>query len=77
MDIGKGIQRSFELFTKNAGLLIPAGIVVMLISIFTFGILGGIMMGGFLMLCLKVMRGEKGEFNEILPILTNSFPRFC
>ena len=39
MDIGKGIQRSFELFTKNAGLLIPAGIVVMLISIFTFGIL--------------------------------------
>lgn len=42
MDIGKGIQRSFELFTKNAGLLIPAGIVVMLISIFTFGILGGI-----------------------------------
>jgi len=76
VDIGKGIQRSFELFTKNAGLLIPAGIVVILISIFTFGILGGIMMGGFLMLCLKVMRGEKGEFNEIFTHFDKFVPTF-
>lgn len=65
MDIGKGIQRSFDLFTKNAGVLIPAGIVALLVSLFTFGILTGPVIGGYLLLCLKVMRGEKGEFNEI------------
>lgn len=65
MDIGKNIQKSIDLYTKNFAPLFLAGLIASLLSTVTLGILAGPLMGGFVVLCLKFIRGGKGEFNEI------------
>ena len=65
MDVGKNLGASFELYSKNFGVLFLAGLVVGLLSIVTLGILAGPLMGGFIVLCKKLLRGEKGEVNEV------------
>lgn len=65
MDIGKNLGASFDLYTKNFGILFLAGLVVGLLSMVTLGILAGPLLGGFIVLCKKLLRGEKGEFNTV------------
>lgn len=65
MDIGKSIQKSLDLYFKNFGPLFLAGLIAGLLSSITFGILAGPLMAGFVVLCLKYIRGGKGDFNEI------------
>lgn len=65
MDFGKNIQQSFDLYVKNFVTLLLASLVAVLLSVVTIGILAGPLLGGFMVLCLKLLRGEKGEFNEI------------
>ena len=82
MDIGKGVQRSLDVYFKNFVLLflatlavgavfiIPAlgmlagpavGFVLYIATAVAIGPLGG----GLIVLVLKLLRGEKAEFNEI------------
>lgn len=72
MDLGKNIQQSIDVYLKNFGTLFVAGLVASLLTSVTLGILAGPLMGGFFVLVLKIMRGEKGEFNEIF----NHFDKF-
>jgi len=65
MDIGKNIPRGIELYVKNFVLLVLSFLVVSILSCVTLGILAGPLLGGFIVLCLKLLRGEKGEFNEV------------
>lgn len=65
MDLGKNIQESINVYFKNFGVLLLAGLVASLITSVTFGILAGPVLGGFMILVLKVLRGEQQEFNEI------------
>lgn len=65
MDIGNNIQKSFALYLKNFGVLFLACLIAGIIAAVTFGILAGPLVGGVLVLCLKLLRGEKGELNEI------------
>lgn len=76
MDLGKNIQQSIDLYLKNFGTLFVAGLVAGLITCATVGILAGPVIGGFLVLVLKVMRGEKGEFNEIFAHFDKFAPTF-
>ena len=65
MDLGKNIQQSFDLYLKNFGVLFLACLIAGAISFVSFGILAGPMIGGVLVLGIKLNRGEKGELNEI------------
>lgn len=65
MDLGRSIQESINVYFKNFGVLWIAGLVAALITSMTLGILAGPALGGFMILVLKVIRGERGEFNEI------------
>ena len=65
MDIGKGISQSFDLYRKNVGVLLAAGFLTMIISCVTIGILAGPLFGGLLILCRKLLKGEKAEIGEI------------
>ena len=76
MDIGKGIQESLSLYLKNFTLLFLAALVVMAISGISFGILAGPMIAGMLVLCLKVLKNEKAEFNEIFAQFNKFVPTF-
>ena len=76
MDIGKSIQQSLDLYMKNFGTLFVAGLVATLLAAVTLGILAGPLFGGFIVLCLKLLRGEKGEFNEIFAHFDKFGPTF-
>ena len=76
MDIGKGIQESLDLYTKNFTTLFVAGLVATLLSAVTLGILAGPLFGGFIILCLKLLKGEPGEFNEIFAHFDKFGPTF-
>lgn len=52
--IGECLSEGFELFKKDAGLLILCGLVTTLISSLTGGILGGPLYAGMLMVCLAL-----------------------
>ncbi len=65
MEIGNSIQKSFDLYLKNFGVLLLACLIAGIIAAVTFGILSGPLAGGVFVLCLKLLRGEKGELNEI------------
>lgn len=76
MDIGKNIQQSIDLYLKNFVVLFLAGLVVAVLSTFTIGILAGPMIAGFLVLCFKLLRGEKGDFNDIFSQFNKFVPTF-
>lgn len=65
MDLGKNIKQSFDLYLKNFGILLLACLIAGAISFVSLGILAGPMIGGILILGIKLNRGEKGELNEI------------
>jgi hypothetical protein len=65
MEIGNNIQKGFNLYLKNFGVLFLACLITGIIAAVTFGILAGPLVGGAMVLCLKLLRGEKGELNEI------------
>lgn len=65
MDISKNIQQSFNLYLKNFVLLVLASSIAGVITLVSLGILAGPMIGGLLLLGIKLIRGEKGELNEI------------
>ena len=76
MDIGKSIQESLDLYMKNFATLFVAGLVATLLSAVTLGILAGPLFGGFIILCLKLLKGEPGEFNEIFAHFDKFGPTF-
>lgn len=65
MELVKNIQQSFNLYRKNFGILLLACLIAGVISFISLGILAGPMIGGVLILGIKLNRGEKGELNEI------------
>jgi uncharacterized membrane protein len=65
MELGKALQKSIDLYLKNFGLLFITGLVAAILSVVTIGILAGPLIGGFIIMILKLERGEKAEFNEI------------
>ena len=66
MDIGKNLKASIDILKENFMPLVLAGVIAWLLSSVTLGILTGPLMGGFIVLCLKFVRGGKGDFNEVL-----------
>ncbi len=74
MNLGKSIQQSFDLYLKNFGLLLLASLIAGLISVISIGILAGPLAGGVLALGLKLLRGEKGELNEIFSHFNQFLP---
>jgi hypothetical protein len=65
MDIGESLQDSFNMYLKNFGRLLLATLIVVILSGITLGILAGPLAGGLLVFGLQLLRGEKGDFNEI------------
>lgn len=65
MELVKNIQQSFNLYLKNYGILLPACLIAGAISFISFGILAGPMIGGIIVLGIKLNSGEKGKLNEI------------
>ncbi len=76
MEVGNNIQKSFNLYLKNFGVLFLAGLIAGIIASITFGILAGPLFGGALVLCLKLLRGEKGELNELFVHFDQFGPTF-
>ncbi|MGE5559208.1 MAG: hypothetical protein ACM3WV_11480 [Bacillota bacterium] len=74
MDIGQNIQTIVNIYQKNFGLLVGATFVACLLSFITFGILAGPLIGGLIVLCLKLHKGEKGEFTEIFAHMSSFLP---
>ncbi|HBE78117.1 MAG TPA: hypothetical protein DDW65_10110 [Firmicutes bacterium] len=65
MDVGKALQKTIDLYLKNFGMFFLAGLMVAIVSIVTIGILAGPLIGGFIILILKIERGEQAPINEI------------
>ena len=65
MDVRKNIQQIFNIYLQNFILLVLASSITGLISFVSLGILAGPMIGGFMVLGIKLIRGEKGELTEI------------
>ena len=60
-------SRGFELFKKNAGLLILTSFVAILLTSISFGILAGPMCAGMILITLRLLRGTepKPEFGAL------------
>lgn len=65
MNISKSIQQSINLYLRNFGTLLWACLITGLISVLSVGILAGPLVGGVLILGLKLLRGEPGKLTEI------------
>lgn len=65
MDFSRNIKLSFDMYLKNFGVFLLACLIAGAISFVSLGILAGPMIGGILVLGIKLNRGEKGELNEI------------
>lgn len=76
MDIGKNIQESFGLYSRNFVTLFLGSLVAGILSVVTLGILAGPLTGGMLILCLKLYRGEKAGWNEIFAHFDQFLPTF-
>lgn len=76
MDFSKNIQQSINLYLKNFAVLLPASLVAGIISFISLGILAGPMVGGMIVLGIKLNRGEKGEWNEIFSHFDQFLPTF-
>lgn len=63
--IVKNLQQSYRLYLKNFSLLLLASAIAGLITFLSLGLLAGPVLGGFLLLGVKLLRGEKGDLNEI------------
>lgn len=76
MDITKGIRDSIDLYRQNVKVLLLATLVAAVGSMITFGILSGPLVGGLLMLCLKLIRGETAEVSEVFAHFDKFLPTF-
>lgn len=76
MDIGKNIQESFGLYSRNFGTLFLGTLIGGFLSVITLGILAGPLTAGMLVLCLKLSRGEKAEWKEIFAHFDQFLPTF-
>ena len=65
MDIGKNLQRSFDVYFKNFGTFFLACLVAGVLSTVTFGILAGPLCAGLMLLGAKLIREEKADWKEI------------
>lgn len=65
MDIGKYISDSWGIYIKNFVTILISLIVMGIVSVITLGILTGSMFTGFLMLFVKVKRGQQISVNDI------------
>jgi hypothetical protein len=66
MDLGGNLSKSFNiLFKENLVTLLVTTLLAMIISGATFGILAGPMIAGMMALCSKILKGEKGEIDEL------------
>jgi MFS family permease len=76
MEIGKNIQQSFNLYAKNFVTLLLACLITGIISAVTLGILAGPLIGGVIILGLKLLRGEEAKFNEVFGHFNQFIPTF-
>lgn len=76
MDISKSIQESFELYRRNFGTILLATLISSVGCVISVGILAGPLVGGMLMLCLKLMRGEAAGVGEIFSYFNKFVPTF-
>jgi uncharacterized membrane protein len=81
-DIGQLLSVSWNLFTKNAGLLIGASaaviVALMIASSLTWGILSAVIYGplmyGLSLLMLKIVRNQATDFNDLFAGFQNFVP---
>ncbi len=84
LNIGELLSKSWDIFTKNVGLLIGAVVLVGLILIvgswISFGLAGivltGPLMYGLSLLCLRLVRGESADFNLVFSGFQRFLPSF-
>ncbi|NQT46813.1 MAG: hypothetical protein HQ593_04970 [Candidatus Omnitrophica bacterium] len=78
LDIGRCINDAIDLFKRNVLILALATFLFQVISIFTIGILAGVLMGGYYWMLLNALRKEDkkvelgdmfGLFSKFLPLL--------
>ncbi len=83
-DIGQLLSESWSRFTGNAGLLIGASVLAMVVlvfaSMFTWGILSyviyGPLMYGLSLLSLKIARNRPADFNDLFAGFQHFVPAF-
>ena len=78
---GDWIGKGFEIYKQNLGILIPAGLVAVLLSAVTVGILAGPMMVGLILIVLRLLDGAEpkpavGDVFKGFSYFANSF-LFC
>lgn len=76
MDISKSIRESFDLYRQNFGTVFLATLVASIGCVVSFGILAGPLVGGMLMLCRKLMRGEQAGVGEVFAYFSKFVPTF-
>ncbi len=76
MEIGKNLQQSIDLYLKNFVTLLLAGLIAGILSTITLGILAGPLLAGLLTLCLKIIKGDKGEIGDIFSRFDLFLPTF-
>lgn len=76
LDIGKALSRAFDVFGKNAGVLIVAGILALLLSSISFGILIGPLAAGLVFIGLKLLRGQPAEIGDVFKKFEKFGPTF-
>ena len=70
------IKQGFDLFKDNAVVLIVAGLIVGVLSSVTMGILAGPLLGGFFLMILRLLDGEKVEIGEVFHGFQYFLPTF-
>ena len=65
MDIQQNLRRIFELYFKNFLVLFISTLLTLILSCLSLGILAGPLLGGLILICLKLLRGEETDFKEI------------
>jgi len=76
VDIGKAISRAFDLLFKNLVVLAVAMLLAYLVGGITFGILMGPLMAGMVLICLKLVRGDKAEIGDVFKCFDKFGPTF-
>ncbi len=77
MDIGEYIKSSWKGTIENVINLWVAGLIASLLSLVTLGILGGVLMTGWLMMYVKLFRdGKKPEIGDVFGYFNQFAPLF-